>query len=52
MSVREQRASVGQTIDVRRLGVRMAIEAANPVIHVVDGDQQNIRWRSVRGSLR
>ena len=43
MSVREQHAAFGESINMRRLCVRMAPEAANPVVHVVDGDQQHVR---------
>ena len=40
--VGEQRAPLREPVDVRRLHLRMAAEAADPVVLVVDGDEQDV----------
>ena len=48
MSVLEQHAAFGETVDVRCMHVaRVASETADPVVHVIDGNKKNI-WPSVR----
>lgn len=42
MGVGEQHAGGRQSIDMRRLRLRMTAEAANPVIQVIHGDEQNV----------
>src|SRR5215217_4020416 len=37
--VGKQNTALRQRIDVRRLNPRIAAKAANPVIHVIDGDE-------------
>ena len=44
MSVRKEYAPRGEAIDVWRLGVGVAVEAADPVIQVVNRDEKNIRF--------
>ena len=53
VGVGEQGTAGGETIDVRRDGVGMAIETTDPVVHVVDGDKENIGecWRRGEGAV-
>jgi hypothetical protein len=43
MSVGKEHAPLGQTVDVGSECLRMAIHATDPVIQIVDGDEQGIR---------
>ena len=43
MCVREQNPPLGQTVHIRRLGLRMSSEASNPIVEVVHSDEQHIR---------
>ena len=43
MRIGEEHAPLGQPVDMRRTGLRMTIHATDPVIKIVDGDQQGIR---------
>jgi len=42
MRVGKQRAAGGQTINMGRLHLRMTFQAADPVVLIVDGDEQDI----------
>ena len=42
MSVAKQNAAGRQAIDVRRLRLRVSIQAANPVIQIIHRDKQDI----------
>ena len=42
MRVGEQRAALGQPVDVRRPDLRMPAQAADPVVLVVDRDEQDV----------
>lgn len=42
VGVGEQQPAAGEAIQVRGLDVRMATEAADPVVHVVDDDHQHV----------
>jgi hypothetical protein len=42
MGVEEQRAPGRERIDVRRLDLGMSAEAANPVVLIIDRDEENI----------
>ena len=41
--VDEQRAALGQAVDVRRAGLRMPIETADPVVEIIDDDEEHVR---------
>ena len=44
MSVLEQHAAFGETVDVRCMDVsRVGSETTDPVVHVIDGNEQDIR---------
>ena len=43
MSIRKEHAPLGQTVDVGRESLRMSIQAAYPVVKIIDGDKQGIR---------
>jgi len=43
MSVSEQHPALGQAIHIRRQRLRMPSKAANPVIQIIDCDEQHIR---------
>ena len=45
MSIREQHAARCQTIDIRRLCLRMPAQASGPVIEVVNRDEQDVWFR-------
>ncbi len=42
VAIGEQGAAGSESIDIRRDGVGMAIETADPVVHVVDRDKENV----------
>ena len=42
MGVVESNSAAGQLIDVRRLGLGVPSQTTNPVIEVVDGDEQDV----------
>ncbi len=42
MRIEERRATFGQRIEVRRLGQRMATQVTDPVVLVVDGDEDDV----------
>ena len=42
MSLFKEHAALGEGIDVRCLGLRMAAEATDPVVEVVHGDEEHI----------
>lgn len=47
MSIFEQHAASGETVNVRCMHViGVATETANPVVHIVDGEEKNI-WPRV-----
>jgi hypothetical protein len=43
MRVGEKRAPRGEAVDVGRLNLRMTAHATDPIVLVVDGNEQNIR---------
>ena len=43
MGLFKEHPSCGEGIDVRCLGLRMATEATDPVVEVIDGDEQDVR---------
>ncbi len=43
MSIGEQGSSFRQSIDVGSLHLRMSIQTSDPVIQIVDGDEEHIR---------
>ena len=44
MSVCKQCSTRGQPVNVWRVGQWVAVEAPDPVILIVDGDKQNVRF--------
>ena len=42
MSVRKQHAPVRQLIQVRRPGLRVALEGVRPVVQIIDSDEQYV----------
>ena len=42
MSLLEQNSLLSKLIDIGSLCLRMSAEAANPIIQIVDGDEQNV----------
>ena len=42
MSVGEQHASTREPVNTRRPGVRVAAEAAHPIVHIVNSNEQDI----------
>jgi hypothetical protein len=42
MSIREQGATLSKPIKIRRLHLRMPAQAANPVIQVINSDEQDV----------
>ena len=42
MGIGEQHASARQAVNVRRLDLRMSVEASHPIIQIVDGDEKDI----------
>jgi len=49
MGVREQRPARRECVDVRRLDLRMPVQAADPIIQVVDGDDEDVGLVGGRG---
>lgn len=43
MSVRKQRAAMSQSIDVWCLRIRMRLQTSDPVVEIVNRDEQNVR---------
>ncbi len=48
MGIGEQGAARRQPIEVRRLGQRMSAQAAQPIVLIVDGDEQHVGARGSR----
>ena len=46
MRVHEQHAARSQPIHVRRQRLRMALQAADPVVEIIDRDEEHVRLRS------
>ena len=44
MSIGEQRPPLGEAVNVRRLDLRMTAQATNPIILIIDGDKEDIRF--------
>ena len=44
MSVGEDGAAGGEPIHVRGPDLRMAAEKSHPVVQVIDGDEEDVRW--------
>ena len=42
MRITKKRAARRKPVEVRRPGLRMSPEAADPIVQVVDGDEQNV----------
>ena len=51
MSVGEQRPAPSQAVDVRRPRLRVPTQASNPIVQVVDRDEQDVR-PPIRGLAR
>ena len=51
MSVGEKNPSSGEPVNVGRPGVRMPTEAANPVVQIIDGDEEDIGFSGRLGIL-
>lgn len=49
MRVREEESGGGETVEIRRLYLRLAAESANPVVPVIDGDHEDIRTAELSG---
>ena len=47
--VGEEHAPIGKAVDVRRLRLRVAAQAADPVVQVVNGDEEDVRPVGLRG---
>ena len=43
MGVGEEHPGGGQAVEVRGLGLRMTAQRADPVVQVIDGDEQHVR---------
>ena len=43
MGLFKEHPSCGEGIDIGCLGLRMATEATDPVVEVIDGDEQDVR---------
>lgn len=52
MSVGEEDASLSEAIDVRRARLRMTTETADPVIEVVNGDEEDVGLSFRRASTK
>ena len=55
MSVSEKDSPLGEAVNMRRSGVWMPAQTTNPVIEVIDGDQEDIGfsfWAGSRARLR
>jgi len=44
MGVGEEHATFGQTVDIRSMGLRVTVEAAHPVIQVIDDKEKKIAF--------
>ena len=51
MGVSEEDSPVGQSINVGRPGIGMPPQTANPVIEVIDGDEEDIWFPGWPGIL-
>ena len=49
MSVVEKSSAFCESIDVRSLGIRVAVHATDPVVLVIDGDEEDV---GLLGSLQ
>lgn len=47
MRVRKENPAAGKPIDVRRQRLRMAAQAADPVVEIVEGDEEDV-WTRAR----
>lgn len=45
MRVGEERAALGEPVNVRRLHLRMPAEAADPVVLIINGEEEDIGLR-------
>ncbi len=45
VGIREQHPALRQPVKVRRLGLRMPAETADPVIQIVHSDEEDVRLR-------
>ena len=43
MGLFKEHSALAQRIDVRRLGLWMPAKTTNPVVEVIDGDEQDVR---------
>jgi hypothetical protein len=50
VGIEERRSSAGQAVNIRCLGHGMSTKCADPIVLVVDGDEQDIR--SILGGRR
>ena len=51
MSIFENHSLGSQPVHVRRLGLRVALKRVRPVIQIIDGDEQYIRFSVLVGSV-
>lgn len=49
MGPREQDASRGEGVDVRRLRLRMSAEASDPIVQIVDSEKKYV-WSGFRSA--
>ena len=42
MCIKKQSALFGQTVDIGRTGLRVPLHATDPVVQVVDGDEEGV----------
>ena len=42
MRIREKCSALSQPIDVRRLDLRMTAQATDPVVQIIDGDEEDV----------
>ena len=52
MGIREDNPSFGKAIHVRRQRLRMSAKKADPIVQVIDGDEQDIGTVKVRRIFR
>ena len=52
MGIGEDDAAACQPIHVRRLNLRMAAQEADPIVQVVDHDQQHVRPNRLLGEAQ
>ena len=48
MSIRKQNTAGGQAVEVRSRCLRMTTQATNPVIQIVDRNEENVRFAVAR----